>query len=274
MSAGYQIVVCGSIVPDPLQTLEPVTGPAGPALKNEMMLPAVLDPWAAHALYEAAHLAKNAAGSKVWLVSLGPKAKLQQVMMTVAQKVPFELVALDGPAGGFTDASEVAAVLAEAIQAIPGLDRSRLLVFGGWESASRGAGATMQMVGERLGIVDQFQGVDELTVGGTARSESWSASRAASTRSRLRRTAGGPGLGHGQSARAAQQSPGRHGQHAHHHAVAAARQAGKGRRRGRDLRPGLASQPATRNESREGPVGRRDRARDRGMDHWGVKRKT
>ena len=40
MSIAYQIVVCGSIVPDPLQTLEPVTGPAGPALKNEMMLPA------------------------------------------------------------------------------------------------------------------------------------------------------------------------------------------------------------------------------------------
>jgi electron transfer flavoprotein beta subunit len=165
MSNGYQIVVCGSIVPDPLQTLEPVAGPTGPALKNEMMLPAVLDPWAAHALYEGAHLAKNVPGSKVWLVSLGPKAKLQQVMMTVAQKVPFELVALDGPAGGFTDASEVAAALAEGIQAIPGLDRSRLLVFGGWESASRGAGATLQMVGERLGIVDQFQGVDKLTVG-------------------------------------------------------------------------------------------------------------
>jgi len=157
-----QIVVCGSIVPDPLQTLEPVTGPGGPALKNEMMLPAVLDPWAAHALYEAANLAKNAPGSKVWLVSLGPKAKLQQVMMTVAQKAPFELVALDGPASGFTEAFEVAAALAEAIQAIPGLDRARLLVFGGWESASRGAGATMQMVGERLGIIDQFQGVDEL----------------------------------------------------------------------------------------------------------------
>jgi electron transfer flavoprotein beta subunit len=166
MSAGYQIVVCGSIVPDPLQTLEPVTGPAGPALKNEMMLPAVLDPWAAHALYEAAHLARSMAESKVWLVSLGPKAKLQQVMMTVAQKVPFDLVALDGPAGGFTEAFEAAAILAEAIQAVPGLDRSRLLVFGGWESASRGAGATLQMVGERLGIVDQFQGVDELTVKG------------------------------------------------------------------------------------------------------------
>src|ERR1039458_8474304 len=157
-------VVGGPIVPDPLQPLEPITGPTGPALKNEMMLPAVLDPWASHALYEAANLAKNAPGSKVWLVSLGPKAKLQQVMMTVAQKVPFELIALDGPASGFTEAAEVAAALAEVIQSIPGLDRSKLLLFGGWESASRGAGATMQMVAERLGILDQFQGVDQLKV--------------------------------------------------------------------------------------------------------------
>ncbi len=164
MSTAYQIVVCGSIVPDPLQTLEPVTGPTGPALKNEMMLPAVLDPWAGHALFEAANLAKSAPGSKVWLASLGPKAKLQQVMMIVAQKVPFELVALDGPSGGFTEAADVAAALADAINAIPSLDKSRLLVFGGWESASRGAGATMQIVGERLGISNQFQGVDKLTV--------------------------------------------------------------------------------------------------------------
>ena len=162
MSIAYQIVVCGSIVPDPLQTLEPVTGPAGPALKNELMLPAVLDPWASHALYEAANLAKNTPGSKVWLVSLGPKAKLQQVMMTVAQKVHFELIALDGPASGFTEAAEVAAALAEAVKGIAGLDHSKLLLFGGWESASRGAGATMQMVAEHLGIFDQFQGVDQL----------------------------------------------------------------------------------------------------------------
>ncbi|HUI06267.1 MAG TPA: electron transfer flavoprotein subunit beta [Verrucomicrobiae bacterium] len=165
MSTAYQIVVCGSIVPDPLQTLEPVTGPTGPALKNEMMLPAVLDPWAGHALFEAAHLARNAPGSKVWLVSLAPKAKLQQVMMAVGQKAPFELVAIDGPASGFTEAAEVAAFLADAIKAIPGLDMTKLLVFGGWESASRGAGATMQIVGELLGIVNQFQGVDKLTVG-------------------------------------------------------------------------------------------------------------
>lgn len=163
---GYQIVVCAGIVPDPLQTLEPVMTPAGPGLKNETMLPAVLDPWAAHALFEAAHLAKQQADSKVWLASLAPKAKLQQVMMTVAQKVPFELLAIDGSASGFTDAAGVAAALAGAIEAIPGLDRTRLLIFGGWESASRASGATLQMIGERLGIVDQFQGVDALTVAG------------------------------------------------------------------------------------------------------------
>ena len=129
-----------------------------------MVLPAVLDPWAACALYEAAHLAASMPGSKVWLVSLGPKAKLQQVMMTVAQKAAFELVAIDGPIGGFTDAHATAAALAEAIAAMPGLDRERLLLFGGWESASRGAGVTLQLVGERLGITDQFQGVDQITV--------------------------------------------------------------------------------------------------------------
>jgi electron transfer flavoprotein beta subunit len=164
MSISYQIVVCGSIVPDPLQTLEPVTGPGGPALKNENMLPVVLDPWAGHALYEAANLAKSTTGSKVWLLSLGPKAKLQQLMMMIAQKAPFELIALDGSASGFSDAVETAAALAAAIQSIPGLDRSKLLVFGGWESASRGAGATLQLIGEKLGINDQFQGVDELRV--------------------------------------------------------------------------------------------------------------
>lgn len=164
MSQIFHIVVCGSLVPNPLQTLEPVQTPAGPGLKNEAMLPVVLDPWAGHSLYEAAHLAKNNPGSKVWLVSVGPKAKLQQLMMTIAQKVPFELVVVDGACGGFTDATEVAPVLADQIAKIPGLDKSRLLVFGGCSSASRDAGATMQMVGEKLGITDQFLGVDKLEV--------------------------------------------------------------------------------------------------------------
>ncbi len=164
MSSGYHIVVCGSLVPDPLQVLEPVEGPDGPALENEMMIPAVLDPWAAHALYEAAHLAARTEGSRVWLVSIGPRARLQQLMMSIAQKVPFELVAADGPASGFTDARETAAALADLIESIDGLDRSRALIFGGRSSASRDAGVTMGMVGERLGVTDQFLAVDKLTV--------------------------------------------------------------------------------------------------------------
>jgi electron transfer flavoprotein beta subunit len=164
MAHALHIVVCAGIVPDPLQTLEPVSGPNGPGLKNEMVLPAVLDPWAACALYEAARLAASVAGSKVWLVSLGPKAKLQQVMMTVGQKAAFDLVPIDGPIGGFGDAHSTAAVLADAIAALPGLDREHLLLFGGWESATRGAGVTLQIAGERLGITDQFQGVDQITL--------------------------------------------------------------------------------------------------------------
>jgi electron transfer flavoprotein beta subunit len=212
------IVVCAGIVPDPLQTLEPVTGPAGPGLKNEMVLPAVLDPWAASALYEAAALAAKNPGSKLWLVSLGPKAKLQQVMMTVAQKVAFELVPIDGPIGGFPDAHSTAAVLAETIAALPGLDRTKLLLFGGWESATRGAGVTLQLVGERLGITDQFQGVDQIDLRDDGSLKCWSASKAASIRSRSAPEPRRAGLGHRQSGRAAQQSANRHGQHAHDYA--------------------------------------------------------
>jgi electron transfer flavoprotein beta subunit len=168
MAKAVHVVVCAGIVPDPLQTLEPIPAPATgavvPGIKNEMVLPALLDPWAASALYEAANLAAKHPGSKVWLVSLGPKAKLQQVMMTVAQKVSFELVPVDGPIGGFPDAHSTAAVLAETIAALHGLDRGQLLLFGGWESASRGAGITLQLVGEHLGITDQFFGVDQIDV--------------------------------------------------------------------------------------------------------------
>lgn len=164
MANSLQIVVCAGIVPDPLQTLEPTTTPSGPGLKNEMALPSVLDPWAASALYEAAALAAKIPGSKIYLMALGPKAKLQQVMMTVAQKVAFELVPIDSPIGGFTDAHATAAALASAIESISNLDRAKLLLFGGWESASRGAGVTLQLIGERLGIVDQFYGVDEISM--------------------------------------------------------------------------------------------------------------
>ena len=115
----YNILVCGGIVPDPLQTLEPATtGPGVPSLKNEAMLPAVLDPWAMHALIEGANIVKQFPESKLYLISIAPKSKLQQVLMTIGQKVPFELIALDGQAGGWTDSFEVAQILHAAIQAV------------------------------------------------------------------------------------------------------------------------------------------------------------
>lgn len=158
--SSYHIVVCGGLVPDPLQTLTPEMKGDAPALKNEMMLPMVFDPWAAHALYEANHLVQKYPGSKVWLVSMGPKMKLQQLMMSLAQKVPFELVAIDGPVNGFSDAMEVSSILASAIREIPDLDLSKLLLFGGQASASRDAGVTMSLLGEALGIHQQFSAVD------------------------------------------------------------------------------------------------------------------
>src|SRR5271170_1473275 len=135
MATSLHIAVCAGIVPDPLQTLEPTNAPTGPGIKNEMVLPAVLDPWAASALYEAANFVAKNPGSRLWLVSLGPKAKLQQVMMTIAQRVSFELVAIDAPVSGFADAHATASALTDAIDAIPGLEKSKLLLFGGWESA-------------------------------------------------------------------------------------------------------------------------------------------
>jgi electron transfer flavoprotein beta subunit len=161
MAKPLNIVVCGSLVPDPLQTLEPVQTPQGPGLKNEQMLPSVLDPWAACALYEAAALAKMRPGSKVTLVALGPKAKLQQLMMTVAQKVPLELIAVNAPAGGFTDAKDTAAELVKVIKAMPVAPD---FVFGGCASASRDAGVTLHFVAEALGITEFFNAVDELKI--------------------------------------------------------------------------------------------------------------
>ena len=247
MANVLHIVVCAGIVPDPLQTLEPVTDPAGPGLKNEMVLPAVLDPWAACALYEAANLAAKNPGSKLWLVSLGPKAKLQQVMMTVAQKVPFELVPIDGPIGGFPDAHSTAAVLAEAIAAIPGLDRSEAAALRrlGVGHARRGRHAAARRRTPRHHRPVPGRRPD--------RSPRRRLFRSAGARRRrqapglgLRRSARRAGLGHRQSRRAAQQSANRHGQHAHHHARAAKGQSRQARRQ----RPAATSPSALPKQQR------------------------
>ncbi len=51
--------MCAGIVPDPLQTLEPVASPGRAGVEEEMMLPAILDPWAGHTLHGAVNLART-----------------------------------------------------------------------------------------------------------------------------------------------------------------------------------------------------------------------
>ena len=194
-------------------------------------------------------------------------------MMTVAQKVPFELVALDGPAGGFTDSFEVAAALAEAIQGIAGLDRARLLVFGGWESASRGAGATMQMVGERLGIVDQFQGVDELSVAedGSLRI----LERVDGGEHQVSACAGPPAVLGWATGNLPEPPNNPQVGMANMRTIMPALQRAKPVKLGADgleFRERQGAQPAARDEDRQGPPGRRNRAGDRGLDQRTGKR--
>ena len=211
MSTPFQIVVCGSLVPDPLQTLEPVTGPAGPSLKNEMMLPAVLDPWAGHALFEAANLAQKNTGQQGVAGQPGrqgqaaagdddrgaegrPSNWWRWTVRRRASPIP----------------SRRRRRWPRRSKASPGWTARRLLLFGGWESASRGAGATMQMVGERLGHHGAVPGRGpdrgprrrQLRSPGAGR-------RRAPPGVGVRGAAGGARLGHRQPARAAQQSAGR-----------------------------------------------------------------
>ena len=116
MGSEFHIVVCGSIVPDPLQTLAPQDGPAGPDLEKRNDASRRARPLGRTCSVTRLPIwLPSNPGSQVWLVSLGPKAKLQQVMMSVAQKVPFQLVVADGSASGFVDSYETAKVLADTI---------------------------------------------------------------------------------------------------------------------------------------------------------------
>lgn len=126
----------------------------------------MLDPWAGHALYEAAHLAKQIPGSQLWLVSLGPKAKLQQLMMTIAQKAPFQLVVLDGAASGFTDAHDVATSSRPAQSTASPASTSPACSSSAAVPPPRATAASPCNSSARRspGIRDQFAGVDELKV--------------------------------------------------------------------------------------------------------------
>ncbi len=269
MSEPFHIVVCGSIVPDPLQTLEPVSGPTGPALKNEMMLPAVLDPWAGHALFEAAHLAQQTPGQQGLAGQPRPEGEAPAGDD-------------DGRAEGALRAGRRSTVRPAGSRSLPRWPpswpmRSRASpastgpgcsCSAAGNRPSRGAGATLQLVGERLGIVGPVPGRGRAQgAEPTARSRCSSGSRADAPglgvrRRRPRCSAGPPASSPSRPTirRSAWPTCGpscRRSQRAKPAKVAA---------EGVDVRPGRRARPAARDADRQGPVCRRDRPGDRRLD--------
>ena len=171
------------------------------------MLPAVLDPWAGHALYEAAHLAARAspaARSGWWPRPQGQAAAGDD------DGGPEGAVRTGGPGRPGRRLHRRARDVGRSAgrghaEAIPAWTASRLLLFGGWESASRGAGVTLQMVGERLGHPRPVPGRGRADrAGRTARCEILERVEGGQHQvSVCAGPAGGAGLGHRQPARAA-----------------------------------------------------------------------
>ena len=163
MSTTFQIVVCGSIVPDPLQTLEPVTGPAGPVAQERNDAAGGAGPLGRPCAVRSG--APGAADAGQQGLAGQPGAQGQAAAGDDDGGAEGALRA--GGAGwpGFAASpipSRRRPRWRRPSRPSPGWTASRLLLFGGWESASRGAGSTLQMVGERLGITEQFQGVDQI----------------------------------------------------------------------------------------------------------------
>lgn len=166
MKRKIDIIVCGVLVPDPLQSLVPEIKENRFSLKNENLLPMILDPMSAKALYKAKELIGSFDNeSKIYLVCSGKKNKVQQMLMKEAQKLEFELVLIDNDyINGFNDSLETAKALANAIRNIPEIDTSNLLILGGYTSASKDSGVTMPLLAGYLGINEVFLGADFIEV--------------------------------------------------------------------------------------------------------------
>ena len=158
----------------------------------------------------------------------------------------------------------------QAIEAIPGLDRSRCCSSAAG-NRPRAAPGTMQMVGERLGITDSFRAWTRSRVHDDGSFEILE--RVEGGRHQVSVCASAPALlgwATGQPAGTQEQSPGRHGEHA---GVMPALQRAKAYPSvtyGSATFPRDAAQTAARDAHREGHAGRRNRARNRGVDGGGI----
>jgi len=152
------------------------------------------------------------------LAVAGPKAKLQAVMMTVAQKVPLSWWRSMDRLPVFTRSSRRRRRWRRPSRPFRVGSRA-LLVFGGWDRIARRGLDAPDGGRSDLEIAEQFQGVDQVTVGEDGSLEILERIEADGNLGfGVRRAAGGAGLGHRQLCPSRATIRRWDGQHARHHA--------------------------------------------------------
>jgi len=258
----FNIVVCAESVPDPLQTLDPITLPAAPASERKWFLPAVLDHGPpAHSMKPQTWPPKS--GSKLWLVSLGPRPSATG-HDDRGPESSFELVPVTVASGIFPTQHSTAAAISSTIESIPKLE-TRSCSLGGWDRPAAAPASPSSSTASASASPIQFQASIKSPCAMTAPLKSWSASKAASIRSpsapaRRPYSAGPPATSPSRAI-----IPGRHGQHAQPHARPAKSKSATSRQQ-----PALhlrqPSQAAARHPRSQRHVPRRNRQRASRMD--------
>jgi len=91
------------------------------------------------AVRKAAQLVAKNLADKLWLVSLGPRPKLATGDDDGGgRRRRSSLVPVDRPMADSPTRTRRTAALGRGLAALPGLDRERLLLFGGWERRRAG----------------------------------------------------------------------------------------------------------------------------------------
>ena len=161
------IVVCAGISPDPLQTLEPTTDSHWPGLEKRNGAARSSRSMGASALYEAANRSRRFPATQQsrqqTLASLArPQSQAAASHDDRRPKSPLRARRHRRPHRRIPRRALNGRRPRRSHRRDPRPRPHKLLLFGGWESATRGAGVTLQIIGERLGITDQFYGVDQI----------------------------------------------------------------------------------------------------------------
>ena len=136
-------------------------GPSGPGIKNEMLLPAVLDPWAACALYEAA-TGCDSSGQQGLAGLARPQGQAAATDDDRGAEDEFRAGRHRRTDRRLLRWARNRCRAGRCDRRNPRVGSVKAAALWRMGVCARGAGITLQIVGERLGIMDQFQGVDRI----------------------------------------------------------------------------------------------------------------